>query len=223
MRILLLLLALIAVRFAIGAPLEALGVPMLITGIVTAAALLAVFWKVDREPLRGGYRQLGQGAAIGAGLFTGTLLLIGMFGLLHFDGVNGLGAIWPVLGISILAGVFEELVLRGVVFRWLEQKLGMWWALAISALVFGGLHFFNPGATIFSALAIALEAGVLLGLAYVATRRLWLPIGLHIAWNFTESGLFGVRPPASPWTACSAPTSVDRPSSPAAPSGWKAR
>ena len=38
---------------------------------------------------------------------------------------------------------------------------------------------------------IVLEAGVLLGLAYAATRSLWLPIGLHFGWNFTEGGIFG--------------------------------
>ena len=50
----------------------------------------------------------------------------------------------------------------------------------------------NPGATIRSSVAIALEAGVLLGAAYAATQRLWLPIGLHAGWNFTEGSLFGM-------------------------------
>jgi membrane protease YdiL (CAAX protease family) len=39
--------------------------------------------------------------------------------------------------------------------------------------------------------AIALEAGVLLALAYAATDRLWLPIGVHTGWNFTEGSVFG--------------------------------
>ena len=37
-----------------------------------------------------------------------------------------------------------------------------------------------------------MEAGVLLGAAYAATTRLWLPIGLHVGWNFTEGSLFGM-------------------------------
>jgi uncharacterized protein len=50
----------------------------------------------------------------------------------------------------------------------------------------------NPHATIVSSLAIAIEAGVLLAVAYAATGRLWLPIGIHIGWNFTEGRIFGV-------------------------------
>ena len=42
-------------------------------------------------------------------------------------------------------------------------------------------------------MAIILEAGVLLGAAYVLTRRLWMAIGIHFAWNFTQAGLFGVN------------------------------
>ena len=49
----------------------------------------------------------------------------------------------------------------------------------------------QPGATVVSTLAIALEAGVLLAAAFMLTRRLWMAIGLHAAWNFTEGGVFG--------------------------------
>ena len=80
---------------------------------------------------------------------------------------------------------------RGVVFRRLEQGLGTTIALVISAVLFGLMHAGNRGATWISTLAIVLESGVLLGLAYTATRSLWLPIGLHFGWNFTEGGIFG--------------------------------
>jgi len=53
------------------------------------------------------------------------------------------------------------------------------------------VHAGNAGASWISTLAIALEAGVLLGIAYAATRSLWLPIGVHFGWNFTEGGIFG--------------------------------
>lgn len=68
--------------------------------------------------------------------------------------------------------------------------IGTWGALLLSAAIFGGLHAFNPGATAAGVVSTAL-AGVLLGAVFVATRRLWLPIGLHTGWNFGEGAIFG--------------------------------
>lgn len=62
----------------------------------------------------------------------------------------------------------------------------------ISAAIFGGLHLLNENATVFGAIAVMLQAGLMLGAAFMATRRLWLPIGIHFAWNFMQSGLFGI-------------------------------
>jgi membrane protease YdiL (CAAX protease family) len=61
---------------------------------------------------------------------------------------------------------------------------GTWIALVVSSPLFGVAHALNPGATFSSTIGIALQAGVMLGLAYSLTRRLWLPIGIHIGWNF---------------------------------------
>ena len=80
--------------------------------------------------------------------------------------------------------------MRGVVFRILEQWLGSWIALAISAALFGLLHLLNPGVTLLNAGAVMLEAGIMLAAAYMLTRRLWLCIGIHFAWNFTQGGIF---------------------------------
>src|SRR5260370_910510 len=65
-------------------------------------------------------------------------------------------------------------------------------ALGISALVFGFAHARNPGASIVSSLAIAVEAGGLLAAAFILTRNLWFPIGMHWAWNFFQGPIFGV-------------------------------
>jgi hypothetical protein len=80
--------------------------------------------------------------------------------------------------------------MRGIVFRILEQSLGSWLALALSAVIFGALHLLNHGATLLNAGAVMLEAGILLAAAYMLTRRLWLCIGIHFAWNFTQGGIF---------------------------------
>jgi membrane protease YdiL (CAAX protease family) len=190
--------ALVATRYAVDIALTKLHVPALVTGIATAAAVLGVYvWLsrvlVKRRPdeLIGGYGQLWKGSLIGFGMFVGTLGLIAMFGMWRIDGAGSFGGMTAALGLAVMAGVFEELLIRGVLFRTIEGRFGTWWALGVSSVVFGGLHLFNPGATVVSALAIALEAGTMLGLAYVATRKLWLAIGIHLAWNFAESGVFG--------------------------------
>jgi uncharacterized protein len=67
-------------------------------------------------------------------------------------------------------------------------------------VVFGLLHLLNAHASLQGAVAIMLEAGVLLAGAYLMTRRLWLPIGIHIGWNFTQGGVFGVAVSGTPAT-----------------------
>ncbi|MFZ5881651.1 MAG: CPBP family intramembrane glutamic endopeptidase [Chloroflexota bacterium] len=136
--------------------------------------------------------ELGLGTLLGALLFSVTIGLIALFGFYHLTGVNPWSVILPVLGMSIVSGVIEELLIRGILFRIMEESLGTWLALLISALIFGLLHIANPNATWWSALAIAIEAGIMLAAAYTFTRRLWLPIGIHFAWNFVQGGVFGV-------------------------------
>jgi hypothetical protein len=99
--------------------------------------------------------------------------------------------LWLALASSLVTGVFEELLFRGVLFRLVEDSWGSYAALAVSSLFFGAAHLFNPNATWLSAVAIMVEAGIFLGAAYMLTRRLWLPIGIHAGWNFTEGGVFG--------------------------------
>jgi membrane protease YdiL (CAAX protease family) len=60
----------------------------------------------------------------------------------------------------------------------------------VSSLVFGLTHLMNPQGTLQGALFIAVEAGILLAAAYMLTRRLWLSIGFHMAWNYTQSAIF---------------------------------
>ena len=93
---------------------------------------------------------------------------------------------------AIMPGFMEELFFRGILFRWIEEFAGSWAALAVTSVLFGLIHIMNPNATWFSSVAIALEAGVLLGGAYMLTRNLWVPIGLHAAWNFTQGFIFDV-------------------------------
>jgi hypothetical protein len=73
----------------------------------------------------------------------------------------------------------------------IETRLGSWLALVISAAIFGGLHLMNRDATIVGVIGIVLQAGITVGTAFMLTRRLWLPMGIHFAGNFAQAGIFG--------------------------------
>jgi membrane protease YdiL (CAAX protease family) len=91
------------------------------------------------------------------------------------------------------AGAFvEEILLRGVIFRIIEERLGTWVALAISVVLFALLHLASTNATVISTIVVGIEGGVLLSAAYVLTRRLWLAIGIHFGWDFSQDAIFGV-------------------------------
>ena len=135
-------------------------------------------------------REICAGLLLGALLLSLTIGGLALLGVYQITGTNGWMAMLATLPGFILAAVLEEVVMRGVVFRILEQWLGSWIALAISATLFGLLHLLNPGVTLLNAGAVMLEAGILLAAAYMLTRRLWFCIGIHFAWNFTQGGIF---------------------------------
>jgi hypothetical protein len=201
------LLAAVYIGGGIGATQLAHHVPKqlhdaaLLTGAaVVSLACIGVYLLLLRWLERRGGKELApsRGAPL---LLGGLLLAVLMFcvvyaillglGYASWHGFKDYGHVVSFAAMAILSGVGEEILFRGGVFRVLEDSLGTLLALILSGAIFGGLHLLNPHATIFSAVAIALEAGVLLGAAYAATRNLWLPIGIHIGWNFTEGGVFG--------------------------------
>ena len=136
-------------------------------------------------------REFLVGLAIGALLMCAVIAVLALVGSYHVVDVGWSAGILIGLQAGILAGFTEEILVRGVMLRLIEGWLGTWWALAITAVFFGAAHLGNPQATIFGAAAIALEAGILLGACYLLTRRLWLAIGVHAAWNFVQGGIFG--------------------------------
>jgi CAAX protease family protein len=125
-------------------------------------------------------------------LFSLTMGILWAWGAYHPSGWGGLDHLGEGFVPALLGGVIEEILFRGLLFRLIAKVLGTWGALALTAAFFGLVHLANHGATASSAVAIALEAGVLLGAAYAATKRLWVPMGLHFAWNFTEGSIFGM-------------------------------
>jgi membrane protease YdiL (CAAX protease family) len=169
--------------------------------LLLAAAVLLAYWSYVRVIERRAVselsrtnagRELGAGVALGALLFCLTIGILAALGVYQITGKNGWAIMIAGLSNAILSGVLEEVLIRGVLFRILEEWLGSWIALGLSAIIFGVLHLLNPGATLLNAAAISIEAGVLLAAAYMVTRRLWLCIGIHFAWNFTQGGIFSV-------------------------------
>jgi len=133
------------------------------------------------------------GFLVGAVLFSVVIGVLWLAGSYHVTGTDPqLDWLPQVLVAGIGAGIGEEIIARGVIFRIVEEGLGTWWALAISALFFGGAHIFNPGATLWSSAAIAIEAGLLLAMLYHVTRSLWACIGLHAAWNIMQGTVYGI-------------------------------
>ena len=135
-------------------------------------------------------RELGLGLISGAALYTLCVVILMLLGIYRIEGINPPSLMLPSDAMALSSGVFEELLHRGTIFRNVEALAGSWIALLVSALIFGLVHLGNPDSNIMRAIAIAIEAVLLLGALYLVTRRLWLSIGAHIAWNFTQGGIF---------------------------------
>jgi len=140
--------------------------------------------------LAGAGREWGIGVLIGAVLYTLSVLILMIPGIYRIEGLNPWSYLLPAAAMAVSSSVLEEILYRGLLFRIVEESLGSWIAVVVSSLVFGISHLVNPQATIIGALSISVEAGLLLAAAYLVTRRLWLGIGLHLAWNYTQSAIF---------------------------------
>jgi hypothetical protein len=168
-----------------------------VAGIVASLAVYVwlVHWLEKRRPIA----ELRAGAApvgLVLGFLIGIATISAVIGAMWLIGAATIALGTPpnlpfyIIAMAAISGVCEELIFRGALFRITEEMFGTLVALIISAAFFGGAHIFNPHATLVSSTAIAIEAGLLLGFAYTATRSLWLPIGLHAGWNFTEGGIY---------------------------------
>ncbi|WP_435417129.1 type II CAAX endopeptidase family protein [Parerythrobacter aurantius] len=149
--------------------------------------------KHDDLAIEHAFRDLGLGTAGAFGIMTLIVGLAAILGVYWIVGRGGMQSwVWLLFIAGINAAFFEELLFRGVLFRWTEEFAGSWAALLVSSALFGLLHLWNANATWFSSFAIAMEAGILLGGAYMLTRSLWAPIGLHFGWNVTQGLVWDV-------------------------------
>jgi CAAX protease family protein len=136
---------------------------------------------------------------IGAGLLIATAAMIGilvvelMLSVAHISG----GAFNPVtvlvFGVFlILSGLIDEILMRGMLVSGLALMLGgrPFAAVLIASVLFGSTHIFFEGASTLSLISNSL-GGVMYGLAFILTRRIWLGLGLHFAWNFVQGPILG--------------------------------
>ena len=188
------------------AGLQALSVelrPIVTVGVLAGCALLTVF-AVTRLIERRNPAEIGlslrrfvidwlKGAGVGAAYLCASVGILVLLGGYRISGVAFVGqALAAGFLLYFLVGIFEETLVRGILFRFLEEGFGSWIALTMTALFFGFSHMSNPDASVWGAIAIALEAGVSIGAVYMATRSLWFAMGLHTAWNFLQGAIFGV-------------------------------
>jgi CAAX amino terminal protease family protein len=179
-------------------------VPLSTIGAVAALYAFKKYlsWYVeDSESLsfRGKMRMMGIGWAVAAVNFLAIIVCLFLCGYyrivtVEFDVASQLS----LLSLFLLVGVVEEVVFRGILFRLITDKWNIAVGLTTSSLLFGLAHLGNPGATLWAALAIALASGWLFGMAYAYHQTIWVPIGMHWAWNYLEGGVFGCAVSGTP-------------------------
>ncbi len=119
------------------------------------------------------------------------ILIIYLAGTYSVVNVNPISVLIRPFAFALTAGFVAEIILIGIVFRLLEQQTGTVIALLTFIILFAILHINAKGATVVSVGATAIQAGLMLPAAYVFSRNLWLPVFLHLGWDFAEPGIFG--------------------------------
>jgi len=165
------------------------------------AAMLVSVRFVDRRPLQVfgvGFlprwqRDLGLGLALASLMLTTLVAGCYSFGYvsIHWTGTQARGStLLATFGLILIAAVSEELVFRGFPLQVLVEGMGQWPAVITMSVIFGAMHLNNPNASLLGWVNTVL-AGVLLSVAYIRARSLWLPYGIHVGWNIGLGFVFG--------------------------------
>lgn len=133
---------------------------------------------------------LSQGICAGISIKS-----LSAFILYHLDQVIITKSIFRTSDIAVfsvtITPLFEEILFRGVIQRYLTACCSPIIGITLAALAFGFVHISNENATIWSCLNIAAGSGVLFGLLYYATNNLWSAVGAHAGWNLAEGIIWG--------------------------------
>jgi membrane protease YdiL (CAAX protease family) len=146
---------------------------------------------VSELGLKGALGEYGAGFVLG-----GLMVCVSVASIAALGGLRALSLapssiiILPLL-MHITVGLIEEMMLRGIFFRVVQESVGSWLALLASGLVFGGMHLINDNTSVLGIANIA-AAGVFFAAAFMLTGRLWLCAALHAGWNFVQDGVFSL-------------------------------
>ena len=170
-------------------------------GVLNVVLVIAYYFYVVKFEKRvvvelgtkGATQEFGYGFLLGAALMTTVVCVLWSANFYHVSGLNTWSVLIMPFATMLARSLGEELVFRVIVFRIVEEGMGSWFALLISSAFFGLGHIGNPNATWLSTLAIAVEAGLLLGVVYMITQRIWMAWGVHFAWNFMQGAVFGIE------------------------------
>ncbi|CAN5590889.1 CPBP family intramembrane metalloprotease [soil metagenome] len=182
-------------RLGGAGPLAALGtLAICLAGFAAYAGLtrLAEARWPSELALRQSVPELVIGLLVGAAMLSAVVAILVATGLYEVTGPRA-SSPWSMISVGVVSGFMEELIFRAILLRLLMRAFGAWPALALSAALFGALHLANPNATPMAAIAIAIEAGLMLAAFYMLTGRIWMSVGVHAAWNFAQGWIWGAR------------------------------
>jgi membrane protease YdiL (CAAX protease family) len=162
-------------------------------------AVVAIFRRwIDRESFKSlGFgmknfrRELETGFWLGLFMIAAGFLLLVLLHEINWTGINPDAlSIFLSCILFIAVGFTEELFFRGYILNNLMLSMNRWVALLVSSVVFSLAHIGNAHFSVVGFTTIIM-AGLLLGLPYIFTKSLWLPIALHFSWNFFQGTIFG--------------------------------
>jgi membrane protease YdiL (CAAX protease family) len=169
-----------------------LGIPLLALvgyGLLVAAA--EGRRPVEVLPHRGTIAEITMGALIGFLLLSAITAILWSLGLYKVQANHWRRVFDSFVFNSYLSGMMEELMFRGILLRLLGRAFGLAWGLVLSSVLFGLAHLTHGDWL--AVVGITINAGFTMGLLYMATGSIWMSIGLHTAWDFTEVSLLGVN------------------------------
>jgi membrane protease YdiL (CAAX protease family) len=147
--------------------------------------------RIDELSLSAFNKYTGIGFATGFLLQSIFITIIFIGGAYSIIQSNSVSVLIAPFADSLRAGFVAEILIVGVFFRIMEEKLGTAISLAIMIILFAILHINSKGASVLSVCSTAMQAGFMLPAAYVCRRNLWLPVFIHFGWDFTEPGIYG--------------------------------